>query len=538
VAITLIALVALMLVAEGALFLWMSDLTAGAMPGRNPQQMTRLVASDLSGALEANPRLDIEPYLREMYGHYYQTILVVMRDGSILMNHEDASADDLRAAAELRGFVRSGRRGRGGPGPPGFGGFGGRDRTPRTPPGDDTQDLRRGPEGTGTRPDPPSASTPGDGAQGSRRPSDDARLELTPPLPPDDGFDLPRRRPPFPAEMSSIVVGGSTRGLVALVPGNPPFYRIVRLAGPPMGLVAGGVLVVGGSLIALLVFGPARRRLLQVQDATERLGGGDLLARAPEEGGDEIAGVARSFNHMADELARRAKDLESSDRVRRQLLADVSHELMTPLTAMRGYVETLGMPNLPLDPPTRERYMRIVTEETYRLEHVIGDLLDLARLEGGGTTMRRERVELDMIFDRVAERHERELSERGIQLVHALDADAEHVVGDPDRLEQALQNLVANALRFTPDDGRIALSTSVVDDSVRITVADTGPGIPPDHLPLIFDRFSKVDASRKAAGGSGLGLSIVKAIIERHGGRISARNDGGAVFEIILPRDT
>ena len=125
-----------------------------------------------------------------------------------------------------------------------------------------------------------------------------------------------------------------------------------------MAPVAAGVLGVGMMVIAFVVFGPARRRLRAVQDATERLGAGDLDARAPDYGGDEVAAVARSFNKMAVELASRARALEASDNARRQLLADVSHELMTPLTAMRGYIETLGMSELKLDPPTRERYLR------------------------------------------------------------------------------------------------------------------------------------------------------------------------------------
>jgi two-component system sensor histidine kinase BaeS len=302
-----------------------------------------------------------------------------------------------------------------------------------------------------------------------------------------------------------------------------------------MAPVAAGVLGVGMVLIAFVVFGPARRRLRAVQEATERLGSGDLDARAPDHGGDEVAAVARSFNKMAVELASRARALEASDTARRQLLADVSHELMTPLTAMRGYIETLSMSELKLDPPTRERYLRIVTDETHRLENIIGDLLDLARLEGGGTAMRRERVDVKAIFGRVAARHERELKERDIRLVQRIEAGAEFVAGDSDRLEQALQNLAANALRHTPDGGEITLSSSVVADGSMLSVRDTGTGIPEEHLPLIFERFYKVDAARKAAGGSGLGLSIVKAIVERHGGRISARNDHGAVFEIVLP---
>ena len=187
-----------------------------------------------------------------------------------------------------------------------------------------------------------------------------------------------------------------------------------------------------------------------------------------------------------------------------------------------------------LDPATRERYMRIVEEETHRLERIIGDLLDLARLEGGGGTLRFEHVAIAGLFDRVASRHEAELTSRRITLTRRIAAEAMQVPGDPDRLEQALQNLAANALRHTPDGGEVTLSADLRPDGLHISVRDTGPGIPPEHLPLIFDRFYKADASRRAAAGSGLGLSIVKAIIERHGGTIRARNEQGAVFEIVL----
>jgi two-component system sensor histidine kinase BaeS len=284
-----------------------------------------------------------------------------------------------------------------------------------------------------------------------------------------------------------------------------------------------------------VVFGPVRRRLQGVQAATERLGAGDLTARAPDHGSDEVATLARSFNQMADELATRARALEASDRTRRQLMADVSHELMTPLTAMRGYIETLTMPEVPLDAQTRQRYMGIITDETHRLEQIIGDLLDLARLEGGGMTLRHDRADIEQIFNRVAERHERELSDRQIQMITRVDAAAKSIIGDADRLEQALQNLAANALRHAPDAGQIRLTAERAGNQVVLTVRDNGAGVPTEHLPHIFDRFYKADASRKAAGGSGLGLSIVKAIIERHGGTVAARNDGGAVFELRLP---
>jgi len=487
IALGLFAFLALMLTAQGALFLWMTDRIAGSMPARSPRRLAALVASDVSGAMNANPNLDLQQYLPEQYGETLQTFVVIMRDGRTFSNHDDVPEALLEAVREEQRFMNDGPRR--------FGRRGGR-------PG--------GPDGPGPPPD-------GE------------------PRGPDDDRPPPRRPPPRRGEFAPILVGGMPVGRVIVLPGGPSFWRIVTRLGPTMAPVAAGVLGVGMMVIAFVVFGPARRRLMAVQEAAERLGAGDFEARAPDYGGDEVAAVARSFNKMAVELTSRARALEASDAARRQLLADVSHELMTPLTAMRGYIETLGMSELQLDAPTRDRYMRIITEETHRLERIIGDLLDLARLEGGGTSFRRERVDVNAIFTRVAARHERGLRERGVRLAHHVDPGAEYVIGDSDRLEQALQNLAANSLRHTSEGGEIRLSSSVVPDGSMLTVRDTGPGIPDEHLPLIFERFYKVDAARKAAGGSGLGLSIVKAIVERHGGRISARNDNGAVFEIVLP---
>ena len=477
----LIAFLAIMLAAEGGIFLWMTDRIAGSMPARSPRRLAALVASDLGTALAANNRLDIENYIREQFGQTLQSFVVIMRDGQILANHDDVSPQLLDAVRAELEFIET-----------------------------------RGPRRFGRRGAWSEGLNPGEGTPGPA---------------PQEGATRPRR-----GEFVPIFVAGEPVGRVVVLPGGPPFSRIVRRFGPTIALVATSVLVVGTTLIALVVFGPARRRLKAVQAATDRLGAGDLDARAPEQGGDEVTAVARSFNRMAEELSSRARALEAADSTRRKLLADVSHELMTPLTAMRGYLETLSMSELEIDPSTRERYLDIVSEETHRLERIVGDLLDLARLEGGGGTMQQDRVDVAALFDRVAARHERELTQRNVRLDFHVGADAENVIGDPDRLEQALQNLAANALRHTPDGGQITLSSTSHPGGVRLTVRDTGPGIPPEHLPLIFERFYKADAARKAAGGSGLGLSIVKAIVERHGGTIAARNDGGAVFDIVLPR--
>jgi signal transduction histidine kinase len=285
------------------------------------------------------------------------------------------------------------------------------------------------------------------------------------------------------------------------------------------------------------VLTPTRRRLRSLEAAAAALGAGDSTARAPEGGVDEIARLAATFNRMAEELDRRMQAVTRADQVRRQLLADVSHELMTPLTAIRGYLETLAMPALAKDDESRARFLRIVTEETGRLEAIIGDLLDLARLEGGGGEIDIEDVPVSWLFERVAERHGVATSQRRITLTTRIEPGAEHVMADGRRLEQALQNLVANAVRHTPDDGRIEVSAARVDGRMRLRVDDSGPGIPGEHLALVFDRFYKIDQSRAAFGGSGLGLSIVKAIVERHGGQVAAAaaDGGGARFDLLLP---
>jgi signal transduction histidine kinase len=315
---------------------------------------------------------------------------------------------------------------------------------------------------------------------------------------------------------------------------------MLQRLGPTLGLVALVLLVAGTSVGAFVIVGPTRRRLQLLQDAARALGAGQPGARAPETGRDEVTALSHTFNEMASQLESRTLALEQADRTRRQLLADVSHELMTPLSAIRGYVETLSMADLPLDTAARHRYLGIVSEEAVRLENIIGDLLDLARLEGGGGSFKSEDVALAQLLARVEDRHAPAVGERQVTLTTTLEPGLVTVTGDGNRLEQALQNLVANAVRHTPFGGTVSVAAFTRGEHVVLSVEDTGPGIPPEHLPRVFDRFYKVDESRTGTAvpsGSGLGLSIVQTIVARHGGSVFASNvaGAGARFEIVLP---
>jgi signal transduction histidine kinase len=461
-----IALLAVLLLVQGLLFLWLTDRFVGSST-RTPAELAGHVAAEIATELEQHPDLALEEFVRSRYSHIFQPFLVVLSDG------QRASNRPTSLPPEFSRFAKRQLNGERGP-----------------------------------------SSNEGRGGNGPR----------------------------FPSEYAPILVQGSRVGLVA-VPANPPPVAVaLRELWPMLSWIGLALLGVGATLTALLIFRPAHKRLRTLEQAARALGEGRTDVRATETGGDEVSSLSRTFNRMAIDLESRAAALTQSDRARRQLLADVSHELMTPLSAIRGYVETLGMSDVPLDQETRTRYLAIVEHETHKLEAIIGDLLDLARLEGGGDKLRAERVSVCDLFKRVSDRHQPAIRDRSIALDFDIAAGTPNIRGDAARLEQALQNLAANAIRHTPSGGHVTLQALPADTGVRIVVRDSGQGIPAEHLSRVFDRFYKVDAARAGTAvpsGSGLGLSIVRAIVERHGGTVSAANapEGGAVFDLRLPAD-
>jgi len=339
-----------------------------------------------------------------------------------------------------------------------------------------------------------------------------------------------------PVVTAPIQVGSELRGIVVLPP--PPPETAARAIARVLSVPGTLILVTAAFLVSLVVFSPARRRLHALEAAAEHLGAGDLSVRAPETGADEIARVARAFNAMASELAARDEALRTSDRLRRQMVADVSHELKTPLTSMRGYVETLRLPDIALSAEQRREYLDTIEHETRRLERIVQDLLDIARVENGVIAFDRRYFATEQLFAHVVHRHHAAAGARRIDIVASVDASADQLLGDPHRLEQVVENLVANAIRHAPDGGRIELEAESRDDSAVIAVTDNGPGIAPEHLPHIFDRFYKVDAARASgSAGSGLGLSIARAIATAHGGTIEVDSRPGRTrFTVTLPQ--
>jgi two-component system phosphate regulon sensor histidine kinase PhoR len=224
-----------------------------------------------------------------------------------------------------------------------------------------------------------------------------------------------------------------------------------------------------------------------------------------------------------------------AEAVRRDFVANVSHELRTPLASLRAMAETLRDGGLE-DPQLRVRFLGQMLEEVDRMTRLVNDLLDLSALEAGVVRLRREELQARELLEAVARRYQQAASRRGVGL--AVRPGEARLQGDRDRLEQALGNLVDNAVKYTPPGGRVELGVEAGGAEVRLVVEDTGPGVPPEHLPRIFERFYRADPSRsREEGGTGLGLAIAKHIALAHGGRVEACNrpEGGARFAVVLP---
>jgi signal transduction histidine kinase len=289
-------------------------------------------------------------------------------------------------------------------------------------------------------------------------------------------------------------------------------------------VIAAAVVAVLASLgLALLLARMLARPLGEIGAAARRIADGDYAARVPREGPEELASLADSFNQMA-------ASLEEQERMRRDFIANAAHELRTPLTNLQGYLEALRDGVLPPDPATFDS----LREEVDRLTRLAAslDVLGGAGVDRGPA----REVDVGATVRASADLVGPVLARRSISLT--VDAPAGLLVhARADELTQVLANLLQNAVRYTPSGGEIRVTAARAEGGVTVTVANTGPGIPPDDLPRVWERFYRVEKSRdRARGGAGIGLAIVRQLVEDAGGRVGATSEGGwTTFWLTLP---
>ena len=291
---------------------------------------------------------------------------------------------------------------------------------------------------------------------------------------------------------------------------------------------AASVLALGLSLyISRKVSLPIQRMML----AARRIASGHYSERvAVREAAylDELGQLAVLFNQMAGSL-------EQTERMRHELIGNVAHELRTPLTSIKGYMEGLIDGVLPAETATFETIHR----EADRLQRLVYDLQELSRVEAGAVPLELRPVSVAALISGTVERLRPQFQDKGVAVETDVSPGLPPVRADEDRPYQVLLNLVGNALQYTPSGGSVTIHAWREQDTIRVAVRDTGIGIAPEHLPRLFDRFYRGDPSRsRAGGGSGIGLTIARHLVEAHGGTISADSEGpgkGSTFRFSMP---
>ena len=294
--------------------------------------------------------------------------------------------------------------------------------------------------------------------------------------------------------------------------------------------------------IGLLVFGLLTRRLKKLSGEMRRVSesGFDLEPEfdtlRPD--GDEIDQLSQSFVDMSARIQEQLLQLKENDRLRRELVSNISHDLRTPLSAMQGFLETLIIKGDTLPKEEWDRYLKTARRHTLRLNELIGDLFELSTLDSASVAPNLEAFSVAELLQDVSQEFQLEAEDKQINLSIEPDTENAFTVGDIGLIQRVLENLVRNAIRFTPQGGEITLSISGHPESVAVAVSDTGCGIPDQDIPRIFDRFYRSENGVEArSGSSGLGLAIVKRILDLHDSRITvvSKIDAGTRFEFELP---
>lgn len=297
------------------------------------------------------------------------------------------------------------------------------------------------------------------------------------------------------------------------------------------------------ALAGILAFSLAKKISNPIRKMTKsarELIKGNFRSRTKVEGGGELAELSATFNKAVHEIEQTVEEQKRLQNMQKNLVASASHEFRAPLTSIQGFVEAIK-DGFVEDEEERQKYLQVILDNTFYLNRLVNDLLDLSSMETGSFQLRWEPVELQELLKKAVDNIQQKASHKKIQLELKHEEMLPLIWGDKDRLLQVLNNLLENAVYYTPHGGVITVYAAKDQEEIMFSVSDTGTGIPQEELPYIWDRFYKVDKSRnRAYKGKGLGLSIVKELVRMHNGRVdvTSTSDIGSTFYVYLPLRT
>ncbi len=307
-----------------------------------------------------------------------------------------------------------------------------------------------------------------------------------------------------------------------------------------LGLRAILLTVIAAAVIGMIAFRLITGSLLKTIATVRSFQGGDLSARVPVGSSLEVRELGEAFNEMADRITAHIEEIRTMDNLRRDLIANVSHDLRTPLVSIHGYVETILMKDKSLSPEDREKYLKTVLQGTERLKRLVEELFELSKLEAKQTAPNPEEFPIAELVQDVVQEHQIMADTHGVSLKTDFARNLPFVRADIALIERVFQNLLDNAIRFTPEGGTVTIRLSSEGGNVGVNIADTGEGIAAEDLPHIFDRYSRgPQAPGRENSGAGLGLAIVKKILELHGITIAVTSNAreGTAFSFRLPAE-
>lgn len=295
--------------------------------------------------------------------------------------------------------------------------------------------------------------------------------------------------------------------------------------------------LVGALLIGILLIYWLTRNLRVIIQTVKQFSDGDYHARIPVTRNDELAAVGRTFNHMADTLVRNMDELKQVDRLRRELIANVSHDLRSPMSVIHGYIETLLLKEGKLTPEERQKYLGIVLRSSEKLKQLVADLFELSRLESQQVEVHKEAFSLHEYMQRTAEEYTLAAHQKAVNIEVDIPAGLPAVYADVTLMQRVIQNLLDNAVKYTPENGVIRVAAEVEANKVAVSIANSGPGIPEQDIPHLFDRYYKLGRDQQNRNGAGLGLAIVKKILDIHEAiiRVTSKREEWTTFRFSLP---
>jgi signal transduction histidine kinase len=292
-------------------------------------------------------------------------------------------------------------------------------------------------------------------------------------------------------------------------------------------------MIIGLALIWILT-----RNLRQIIHIFKRFEEGDTSARIPENlMKGELANLSKTFNTMADTILRNIEDLKEVDSLRRELIANVSHDLRSPLAVIHGYIETLMMKEEKLSPEQRQKYLQIILNSSDKLNQLVSDLFELSKLEAKQIQLKKESFMINELLADAAVSYNVLAEEKGISIHSHISKDIPMIQADISLMERVIQNLMNNAIHYTPQNGEISLQVKEENNQVAVKIENTGEGIAEKDIPHLFDRYYKVDKEKSGIQGTGLGLAIVKKILDLHqiDIEVSSKQNETTSFSFAIP---